>query len=115
MPENIKPFDELLFFAQVKKRPGAHLGVPSLLSFRDQLFGMMYAFSFCYQETPLRYFNEFVQWYHNEVLPDKNGYACWWNHLLYTSGNMDELAFYDFFRCFESWLLEHHNIRLPDL
>ena len=56
-------FDELMFFAQVKKRPGLHLGQPSLVSFRDQLFGMSYAFSFYCQESPLKYFSLFVDWY----------------------------------------------------
>ena len=37
-------FDELNFFAQVKKKPGLFLGKPSILSLRDQLFGMDYAF-----------------------------------------------------------------------
>jgi hypothetical protein len=49
-------FDELIFFADVKKRPGMYFGQPSLLSFRDVLAGMEYAFSFFTDETPLRYF-----------------------------------------------------------
>ena len=44
-----REFDELKFFADVKKRPGMYFGNPSLLSLRDWLFGMEYAFS-CHQE-----------------------------------------------------------------
>lgn len=106
-------FDELHFFAQVKKRPGLFLGNPSLLSFRDQLFGMSYAFSFCCQESPLKYFNLFVDWYHKEILQDLNGYACWWNHILYTSGHNDADAFKTFFSVFERYLDTVHNLCLP--
>lgn len=107
-------FDELAFFAQVKKKPGLFLGKPSLLSFRDQLFGMDYAFSYYCQESPLKYFKLFVTWYHEEILKDRNGYACWWNHILYTSGNDDVYAFESFFRIFEGYLRKVHHIYLPD-
>ncbi len=106
-------FNELEFFANVKRRPGMYLGQTSLLSLRDQLFGMKYAFSFYCNESPLFYFNSFVEWYHNEVLTDKNGYACWWNHLLYTSGNFDSYAFERFFVMFERYLRDVHNLSLP--
>ena len=108
-------FDELVFFAQVKKRPGAFLGEPSLRALRDQLFGMQYAFSFYCRENPLRYFDLFVAWYHKEVLRDLNEYACWWNHILYISGNVDAYAFETFFRIFEGYLQDLHQIRLPDV
>lgn len=107
-------FDELLFFAEVKKRPGVYLGKPSLLSLRDQLFGMDYAFSFYNQESPLKYFRLFVNWYHEEILKDQNGYACWWNHMLYTSGNDDACAFASFFDILESYLRDVHDVHLPD-
>lgn len=113
---NIEPhFDELEFFANVKKRPGVYLGMPSLLSLRDQLFGMEYAFSFYTQESPLRHFNSFVTWYHKKILKDLNGYACWWNHILYTSGNHDSYAFESFFRIFERYLREIHNVNLTEI
>ena len=108
-------FDELVFFAQVKRRPGLFLGKPSLVSFRDQLFGMNYAFSFYYQESPLKYFNLFVTWYHEEIIKDLNGYACWWNHILYTSGNNDACAFESFFIEFEKYLRDVHNVCLPEV
>lgn len=107
-------FDELRFFAQMKKRPGLFLGKPSLLSLRDQLFGMGYAFSCCCKEDPLFCFHSFVEWYHEEALEDKNGYACWWNHILYTSGNDDTYAFYAFFTAFEAYLQEKQGLSLPD-
>ena len=108
-------FNELVFFAQIKRRPGVFLGKPSLLSFRDQLFGMNYAFSFCCQESPFTYFDLFVTWYHEEIIKDLNGYACWWNHILYISGNNDAYAFESFFRIFEKFLRDVHNVCLPEV
>ena len=108
-------FDELVFFAQVKKRPGLFLGKKSLLSFRDQLFGMEYAFSFCRSDSPLVYFNHFRKWYHKEIIKDMNGYACWWNHLLYISGNDDVYAFDSFFNIFERYLRDVHHVCIPDV
>ena len=108
-------FNELVFFAQIKKRSGLFLGKPSLLSFRDQLLGMDYAFSFYCQESQLKYFNLFVTWYHQEIIKDLNGYACWWNHILYTSGNDDACAFKSLFREFEKYLRDVHNVRLPEV
>jgi len=107
-------FDELEFFAKVKKRPGLFLGSPSLLSLRDQLFGMDYAFSFCTQENLLKYFHSFIIWYHEEVIKDLNSYACWWNHILYISGNDDAFAFDSFFTLYERYLRENHNLLLPE-
>ena len=110
-----KSFDELAFFASLKKRPGMYLGKPSLLSLHDQLFGMTYAFSFYETEDKLRYFNAFVHWYHTEVIRDANGYACWWNHLLYVCGNDDRCAFERFFELFERYLNDAHQISLPTI
>lgn len=107
-----KKFDELDFFANVKTNPGVYLGEPSLLSLRDQLFGMNYAFSFHCDETPLKYYCGFVNWYNDEFIKDKNGYACWWNHLLYTSGNNDRVAFERHFVIFEKYLRQVHNLSL---
>ena len=60
LAKTIQSFDELDFFAQVKKRPGVFFGKPSLLSLRDYVLGMDYAFSFCTAEAPLQYFSLFV-------------------------------------------------------
>ena len=108
-------FDELEFFASVKKRPGLYLGKPSLLSLRDQLFGMEYAFSFYTEKSPLVYFRLFITWYNEEKLKDQNGYACWWNHILYTSGNDDAYALELFWRIFEQYLRDRHHVYLPDV
>ncbi len=108
-------FDELLFFAQMKKRPGLYLGEPSLLSLRDHLFGMENAFSYTTVENPLHYFHTFIVWYHETILNDKNSYACWWNHILYISGNDDRLAFECFYSSFERNLMEVHHISLPEV
>ncbi len=108
-------FDELEFFAQVKKRPGMFLGSTSLLSLKDYLCGMGYAFSFYDEENQFKYFDSFVKWYHDTIIKDKNGYACWWNYILYISGGNDTQAFSSFFRCFEDYLIQMHNTKLPEL
>ncbi|MBE5804435.1 MAG: hypothetical protein E7316_07985 [Clostridiales bacterium] len=109
-------FDELIFFAKVKKSPGMFLGRKSLTSLRDQLFGMIYAFSICGHPDALKLFKSFIEYYNNNLfLTDKNGYVCWWNHLLYTSGGMDEEAFDLFYRSFESYLMKEHNLKLPEV
>lgn len=107
-------FDELNFFAKVKKNPGLYLGIPSLLSLRDQLFGMEYAFSFYTKESPLTYFHLFITWYQEEIIKDMNGYACWWNHILYQCGNNDAYALKSFFCIFERYLSDIHNVYLPN-
>jgi len=91
------------------------LGLPSLLSLRDNLIGMGYAFTYCSNEDPLKYFHLFIAWYHETILSDKNGYACWWNHILYTSGNDDAYAFDVFFNRFEQYLRDEHNLYLPEV
>ena len=108
-------FDELLFLAQMKKRPGLYLGEPSLLSLRDHLFGMENAFSYTTVDNPLHYFRTFIGWYHETILDDKNSYACWWNHILYISGKNDHLAFESFFSSFEDYLMNVHHITLPEV
>ena len=112
---NYAEFNELTFFAQVKKRPGMFFGRKSLTSLRDQLFGMNYAFSVCGHSDALVLFKGFIEYYNSKLfLTDRNGYVCWWNHFLYTSGGMDDLAFDSFYRQFEAYLLEEHNLKLPE-
>ena len=106
-------FDELKFFADVKRRPGMYLGEKSLRSLRDQMFGMNYAFCACGQGDAMKYSRAFIEWYNTEVLTDHNGYACWWNHLMYISGGSDVLAFDCFFRVFEGFLKDKYGIALP--
>lgn len=112
--ESIGKFDELEFFAEVKKCPNKFFGKPSLLSLRDYIFGMSHAFSACNRENQFVFFYSFTQWYYNNQ-SDKNGYVCWWNHLLYTNGNDDAAAFHSFFRIFEQYLKDVHNVSLPEV
>ncbi|MBQ7887056.1 MAG: hypothetical protein IJ313_09215 [Clostridia bacterium] len=113
--DNDVEFNELVFFSKVKRRPGMFFGRKSLISLRDQLGGMIYAFSVCGNPDALKLFKGFVGYYNNWIFhTDRNGYACWWNHLLYISGGMDEIAFDSFFRKFEAYLLEEHNLKLPE-
>ena len=105
-------FDELAFFSDVKRRPAVYFGNPSIISLRDMLTGMDYTFRFYREPTQLHFFQEFVSWYLNEILDDGNGYACWWNHILYTSGNDDRYAFDQFFVIFERYLHDMHSLSL---
>lgn len=109
-----KAFDELTFFSNVKRKPGMYLGKKSFISFRDQLFGMTYAFSACGKPDAMRLFKAFIEYYNQQLfLTDQNSYACWWNHILYTSGGDDNEAFDSFYRSFEAYLLEEHKLVLP--
>ena len=107
-------YSELMLFACFKAKPGIYFGSKSLMSLRDQLFGMGYAFGVCGKPDHLKYFREFIKWYNDEVVRDKNGYACWWNYMLYKSGNSDWHAFDMFFREFEDWLSKAHGLKLPE-
>ena len=107
-------FDELNFFAEVKKRPNLFFGKPSILSLKDFISGMSHAFSACNYENQFKLFSSFTQWYYDN-LTDKNGYACWWNHIMYISGGDDVAAFHSFFRIFEQYLKDVHNVSLPEI
>jgi len=109
----MKDFDELAFLAQIKERPGMYFGRPSLRSMADMIFGMHHAFCLCGREDQFSIFHAFIDWYHEEVLKDQNGYACWWNHLIYLSGGEDLEAFDGFFRVFERYLQDVHGKTLP--
>ena len=111
--ESTNKFDELSFFAEVKKRPNLLLGKTSIISLRDFIFGMDYAFSACNRENQFKLFRSFTQWYYNNQA-DKNGYMCWWNHLLFTNGSDDAAAFHSFFRIFEQYLQDVHNVSLSE-
>ena len=102
-----------MLFAQIKARPGLWLGEKSPLSLRDHLFGMLHAFRLCLHEDPMEYLSGFIEWYQGRVIGDFNGYASWWNHILYTSGNRDAEAFDEFFRVFERYLQEECATALP--
>ena len=110
-----RTFDELEFFGKIKKYSGLFIGKPSLLSLRDFIFGMHYAFNTCGSVYSFTYFDAFVDWYQNEIVKDWNGYACWWSHILYVSGSDDREAFNDFFHDFEMYLHDKHHLTLPDV
>ena len=113
---NAVVFDELTFFAQVKKRTVMYLAGKSLLSLRDHLYGMGYAFSACDRPDALKMFHLFIEYYNSKLLQtDQNGYVCWWNHLMYISGGSDADAFDAFFREFEAYLLNAHHLQLPEV
>lgn len=115
MPER-RDFDELAFFAGVKKRPAMYIGRRSLIGLRDMVFGMKLAFSFCGERDALRYYTEFIERCNRRLMEtDSNGYSCWWNHMLYISGNDDELALMHFFREFERFLDEEYGEKLPEV
>ena len=73
------------------------------------------AFRFEHTESPLKLFHSFVIWYHEEKLADQDTYACWWNHILYISGNDGRYAFERFFAIFERYLHDVHHVSLPIL
>ncbi len=54
-------FNELEFFAQLKKRPAIYLGTQSLLHLRTFIFGMYYAFDFHSEDDNFFYFHSFIQ------------------------------------------------------
>lgn len=111
-----KQFDELVFFAQVKRRPGAFFGRKSLIGLRDMLCGMQFAFAVCGEKDALRYSEEFIEKYNRRLMEkDSNGYSCWWNYLLYISGNDDDLALDNFFRAFEGFLEEEYGLKLLEV
>ena len=108
-------FHELDFFARIKKRPGMYFGRPSLRSMADMIAGMCHAFCLCGREDQFPLFLAFVEWYQKEAIRDQNGYACWWNHLIYISGGEDREAFFSFFSVFERYLKEVHGKTLPEV
>ena len=112
--EKAVTFDELALLSKIKTKPGLYFGRPSLKSLRDMLGGMSYAFSVCGQPDALFYFSHFTKWYNAQLMEkDKNGYACWWNYILYISGGFDDQAFFNFFRAFEKYLMDVHKLTLP--
>lgn len=110
-----KNFDELYFFAGIKERPNLFLGKKSLTTTKAYIFGMMQAFAICGNNNAFRYLNMFTDWYYKTKLPDKNGYASMWNHILYISAIDDSLAFDNFFKLFEEYLKQEHNLELPEV
>ncbi len=104
-------FDELAFLREVRAKPGMYFGKKSLLGLRDLLSAMELGADAALADTGLPkktlfpiWWNGFVPWYTERYVNDRNGYAAWWNHLLYVSGNSDDKAFDNCFRCFDEFL-----------
>ena len=113
-------FDELAFLREVKARPGMYLGQKSLLGLRDLLGGMELGATAALEDTGLPkkklfpiWWDGFVPWYLERYVKDKNGYASWWNHMLYVSGNFDHSAFDYCFQIFDEYLKT--ELHLPAL
>ena len=106
-------FDELEFFARIKSRPCLFLGRKSLVLLDSFLTGMEFGFYYSGKGECLPYFRKFTDWYFETVVRDKNGYAGWLNHMLYTSAYHDDMAFDCFFSKFERYLADTHGASLP--
>ena len=113
-------FDELAFLREVKAKPGMFFGKKSLLGLRDLLSGMELGAAAALEDAGLPkknlfpiWWNGFVPWYLEQYVKDPNGYAAWWNHMLYVSGNFDDRAFDCFFRQFDEYLKT--ELHLPGL
>ena len=112
--EHPREFDELAFFAGVKRYTGLYMGSKSLTRLRAFLDGMYWAFAYGKKEDAFPLFHAFADWYQREVIRDENGYASWCNHMLYVSAYHEELAFDYFFKRFERYLKERYGLELPE-
>ena len=102
-------FDELKFWTIMKRRPAMYLGKKSIVRLETFLNGISYALN--YNPGRFPYFSGFNDWYmKKEKVDTQRGYVIWWNHILYTNGNMDDEAFDSFLRYFEEYLKEVHNV-----
>ncbi len=94
-------FDEIKMWKDIKNRP-AFLGKKSIVMLNSFLNGIYYSFG---KAGCLSYFGGFNDWYMEKYNVDtNNAYTIWWNHILFTSGNDDQLAFDRFFCYFEEYL-----------
>ena len=103
----------LTMMAKMKTKPGVFFGRKSLMSLRDQLWGMMYAFDICGHEEAMKYFRSFTETYNAKLL-EKGSCSAWWHHILNESGESDEEAFDLFFRRFECFLWNEYGLKLPE-
>ena len=112
-------FDEMNIYIRLKEKPALFFGRKSLLSLRDTLTGMLLGIQYSVdpsglpEEEHLPLLKGFIDWYHQTYVQDTNGYACWWNHILYTCGNDDSMAFDRFWERFEEYLVTVKHF-LPD-
>ena len=98
-------FDELKFFAEIKKRPGMFLGSKSINLLVAYINGIRH-----------HAYDNFNDWYMKKhKIEDKNGYVIWWNHILYVCANSDYHAFDRFISEFEEYIAEIYNVKLPEV
>ncbi|MBO5384167.1 MAG: hypothetical protein J6A30_07695 [Ruminococcus sp.] len=103
-------FDEIKMWREIKNKPAMFLGQKSIIRLNLFLCGINYAFG---NANYLSYFKGFNDWYMKKFNVDtNNAYTIWWNHILFTSGNNDSLAFDNFIRYFEKYLQEQFGLSL---
>ena len=110
-------FDELKFFAEIKKRPGMFLGSKSINLLVAYINGIgHHAYVNNPYISPVLIYDNFNDWYMKKhKIEDKNGYVIWWNHILYVCANSDYHAFDRFISEFEEYIAEIYNVKLPEV
>ena len=107
-------FNELRFWAKIKKRPELYLGQRSIVRLDIFIKGISYALN--YNHDTFSYFNGFDDWYMEKQKADiRNGYVDRKSVVQGINGNQDDVAFDFFIRYFEKYLKEIHNVTLPDV
>lgn len=103
-------FDEIKMWREIKNRPGMFFGQKSIIRLHSFLSGINYSIG---KDGCLSYFEGFNDWYMKKLNVDtNNAYTIWWNHILFTSGNSDSLAFDRFISYFEGYLQERFGLTL---
>ena len=115
--------NELQLLSRLKDRPELYLGRRSLIGLRDFLNGVRIGANAFREEIGeaapvVPNYDAFIEAYSADLWrrEGRNGYVCWWNHMLYVAGGDDALAFDTFFHCFEAWLRDERGSSLtaPD-
>lgn len=103
-------FNEIKMWNDIKNKPGMFFGKRSIILLNSFLNGIKYSFE---KNSCLLYFQGFNEWYMKKRNVDtNNAYTIWWNHILFTSGNNDDLAFDAFISYFEEYLQEQFGLSL---
>ena len=112
--------NELQLISRIKEKPYLYFGRRSLVGLRDFLFGVRVGANAAPERpgeavTALPYYHAFIDEYSKALWQreGRNGYVCWWNHMLYVAGGSDATAFDVFFHAFERWLREERGAALP--
>ena len=103
-------FNEIKMWNDIKNKPGMFFGKRSIILLNSFLNGIKYSFE---KNSCLLYFQGFNEWFMKKRNVDtNNAYTIWWNHILFTSGNNDDLAFDAFISYFEEYLQEQFGLSL---